>query len=98
MASLWTCDALPPDFERLSPQDFDVDGAHLHFLHYGTNRAAVEEVVTAATLLPTLLLPTMSVRFNVQGRITTFREGGEAVIGAGLSADKARHSITYVQW
>ena len=29
MASLWTCDALPPDFERLSPRDFDVDGISL---------------------------------------------------------------------
>ena len=26
MASVWTCDALPSDFERLSPRDFDVDG------------------------------------------------------------------------
>ena len=78
MASLWTCDALPPDLERLGPQDFDVDGVHLHPLHYGTIRDAVEEVVTSATLLPTPSLPTMSVRFNVKGRITTSHEGGDS--------------------
>ena len=41
MASVSTSGALPPDFQRLGPLDFDVDGVHIHSLHYGTIRDAV---------------------------------------------------------
>ena len=41
MASVSTSGALPPDFQRLGPLDFDVDGVHIHSLYYGTIRDAV---------------------------------------------------------
>ena len=97
--SVWSSDALPPDFRRLSAQDFDLDGVHLHPLHYGTIRAAVEEVVTAATLLPTPPLPPMSVRFGLPRRGAASRGGGEGGRGgqAGLAAVDARHRITHIR-
>ena len=94
--SVWSSDALPSEFKKLGPLDFGVDKVHLHPVHYGTIRAAVEEVVTAATLLPTPPLPPMSVRFS-QGRITTSREGGEGGRAGratgGLAGNDARHRI-----
>ena len=58
---VWSTDALPRDFPRLSPLDFDIDGVHLHRIHYRVIRAAVEEAISAAALLPAPRLPRLRI-------------------------------------
>ena len=51
---VWSVAALPRDFPRLTVTHSDIDGVHLHQMHYRTIRRAVEEAaMTAAPQTPT---------------------------------------------